>query len=312
MNIASPANRFIITCHGWSASNWLAAALQSHPKITCGHSAAAIPAEDPKVFDGPGMKAQLPRLRKGYLQRQSRPIDAVYADLARQHPAPHIGTVHTYRLRDLPVQASQFAPQSGPYRVLNLIRHPLDLVVSGYGQFRDLFAIDLNEFSWTLAKIVDQGLDIVETICDRHGLRPGEYDVLCFFGACVVLGSLRLDLDALAKLQAPGNKADPAPWQYLGMVRMEDITRDPNALASLVTRLTGQPELADESYLQQVFRQGRINTHNPEAADSTHQRWTDLNDWQREAFLAFLQHFDLRSAYEKLGYSFAFGRDAGG
>ena len=292
-------SRFIVTCHGWSASNWLAHALHCHPRISCAHSAAAILAEDPAIFDGVGLKTQLPRVRAGYLQRQSRAIDALYADLAHQHPAAHIGTVHTYRLRDLPVQADRFPPRDGPYRVVNLLRHPLDLVVSGYGQFRDLFAIDLNEFSWTLAKIVDQGLEIVETICDAHDLRPGSYDVLCFFGACVVLGSLRLDLDALDQIS-------DEDWHYLGAVRMEEITTDPAALARLIAQLTDQPGLADQAYLDQVFRKGRINVHNAHAARGTQQRWHDLAPWQQQGFAAFLDHFALRAPYTELGYDFSF------
>jgi len=293
---------FIVTCHGWSASNWVAYALNRHPAIACGHSSAAILAEDSGIFDAAGLKRNLGALRRGYLQRQDRPMSEVHDDLAARKPAPHIGTVHTYRLRDLPGQAASFGTAPGPLRTVNLIRHPLDLVVSGYGQFQDLFRIDLKEFRWTLGKIVDQGLDIVEPLCDRYGIAPGDYDTVCFFGACVVLGSLRLDLDAQAAIEADSD----SPWGYQGFVRTEDVTTRPTAFADLVGRITGTPDLATPDYLDAVFRQGRINVHNRRAARTTAQRWHDLQDWQRAGFRAFLTRFDLRPAYQRFGYDFDF------
>lgn len=296
-------NRFIVTCHGSSASNWLAYCLNLHPQIACAHSSAALLAEDPAVFAGDGIKAHLPALRQGYLDRQGRPLSQTYDRLPQN--SPHVGTVHTYRLRDLPVQDDRFPPPSAAFRTVNFVRHPLDVVVSAYGQFQDLFRTDLNEFSWTLAKVVNQGLGVVERICDAHGLRPGEFDHICFFAACINLGSLRLDLDAVPRLLAD-TPDRPSPWGYRGMMRMEDVTRSPAAFAELIERLTDAPELADKPYLDRVFAQGKINTHNPAARSGVLERWADLAGWQRDAFAAFLAQFDLRPSYQELGYDFGF------
>lgn len=298
----SNRQNFIVTCHGWSASNWLAYSLNRHPDITCGHSSAAIPAEDPSIFDKDGLKAHIPQLRKGYVQRQTRPMAEIYAELHAHKTAPYAGTVHTYRLRDLPVQQEAFPDPGQRFRTVNLVRHPLDLVISGYGQFQDLFKIDLNEFSWTLNKVVHLGLDIIDPLCDRHGIAPGEYDTLCFFGACVVMNSLALDLDALQQIR----KTSDSPWDLRGIVRMEDVTRDPDTLAELIERLTGQAGLASADYLDNVYRQGRINVHNHSASDTTEHRWHELADWQKQAFATFLRRFDLQPAYEEYGYDFSF------
>lgn len=296
------AKYFLLACHGWSASNWVAYSLNRHPKITCGHNSAAILATDPEFFDGDGLKRHIPNLRAGYLQRQNRPINDVYNDLENESPAPFVGTVHTYRMRDLPVQNRKFPTQNRIYQIANLVRHPLNLVVSGYGQFKDLFRIDLREFSWTLAKVVDQGLGIVEDICERHDIDSSEYDTICFFGACVVLGSLRQDLDALDEIQT----ATAGPWRYKGTVRMEDITTKPGALRRLIGDLTGVGDLADIDYLSRVYRQEKINQHNQNVGAETLQRWGTLTAWQREAFSAFLNMFELRPDYEALGYDFSF------
>lgn len=295
--------RFIVTCHGWSASNWLAYALNSHEAISCAHSSAAILADDPSIFDGDGLKKSIPALRKGYIQRQNRPISEVYDAIESARPARYIGTVHTYRLRDLPVQSSRFGNPQNAFPVVNLVRHPFDLVVSGYGQFRDLFPIDLNEFAWTLRKVVDQGLEIVEDVCNKHGRRPGDFEEVCFFGACVVLGSLRADLDALESIRS----AEPGgPWNYRGAVKMEEVTQSGKTLADLIERLTGEPGLATAEYLERVASFDRINRHNRSAPRGRLERWNDLEEWQRDGFKRFLDHFDLRRPYSELGYEFAF------
>lgn len=281
---------FILTCHGWSASKWVAYALNLHPDIACGHSSAALLADDTCHQDD-NLGPLIPGLRAGYTRRQSVPLADIYAGLSAQKPARFTGTVHTYRLRDLPIQAARFPPAPG-IRVMNLVRHPLDLVISGAGQFRALFQTDLNELAWTVSKLVDQGLDLVEAICDRHGRAPGERDELCFFSACIVLGSLRLDIDAEAKVR-------DGPWAYLGPVCMEDVTTNPVAFAKLVKALTGTR--ADTSYLSAVFAQTRINRHARMRAG-----WETLAPWQREAFAAFFDRFDLRAAYEAMGYEFRF------
>lgn len=298
--------RFVVTSHGWSASNWLAYVLNAHPEITCAHSSAAIVASDRGIFDGEGLKSALPALRKGYVQRQNRPFAAVYDEIEAAHPAPFVGTVHTYRLRDLPVQSQRFGSPDTEIPLVNLVRHPLDLVVSGYGQFRDLFRIDLNEFAWTLRKLVDQGLDLVEDICRRHDKQPGDYEVVCFLGACVVLGSLRLDVDALAAIRDAGHASR---WDYRGVVKMEEMTEVPAVVAGLIERLTGRSDLADTSYLETVASLGHINRHNQAARRGTAERWADLEAWQQEGFRLFLQRFALQGPYTDMGYSFDFLED---
>lgn len=282
------STKFILASHGWSASKWVAHALNRHDQIACGHSSAAVLAAEAGDYD-PQITKMLPALRQGYVGRQTQPIADRYAALAALKPAPILGTVHTYRLRDLPSQAARFPPES-PYVVMNLVRHPLDLVISGAGQFETLFRADLNELAWTLRKVVDQGLEIVEDIASRHGLMPGDH--VAFFGAAVVLGSLRLDLDASL-----------AAWDYRGTVRMEDVTQDRRAFAKMVATLTDRDDLDTPAYLDAVFDQGAMNRH---AAKGAVRNWEALAPWQQETFAAFFKKFALRAPYEAMGYDFSF------
>lgn len=301
MNHPSPQN-FIVACHGWSASNWVAYTLNQHPKIACAHNDTATIAADPTQWDGDKLRQGIARIRWGQQRRVSCPIDERYDELEAQKTAPFVGSVHTYRLRDLPEQTERFPNIRRQFRTVNLIRHPLDLVVSGHGLFQKAFRINLDEFSWTLRKVVAQGLDIVEAVSDRHGLAPGDYDNLCFFSACVVLGSLRLDLDAMQKLQG----GDAAPWHYQGVVRMEDVTSSPAAFSDMLRKISGQEDLATDAYLGAVFQTEKINVHKHAAKQGTLQRWHDLSQWQREAFRLFFERFELRDTYEGFGYDFSF------
>lgn len=293
---------FIVTSHGWSASNWLAYSLNLNRYITCAHSSAAIIANDPNVFAQGGLRKRIPELRRGYQQRQNRSLRDIYADIQTKQPSPFVGTVHTFRLRDLPIQQNRFSFDDVSYKTVNLVRHPLDLVVSGYGQFKELFLIDIHEFSWTLNKIIREGHDIVSKVCEKHRFNPGDFDKLCFFGACVVLGSLRDDLDALSKIEQENN----SPWNFVKTVKMEEITQEPKCLEELIESLTGCTGLVSKNYLCEVFDQGKINIHNQDAPSGVPNRWRQLEDWQRDAFKLFLQKYSLQDAYEAYGYCFEF------
>lgn len=292
----------IVPCHGWIASNLLAHAVQKHVDITCAHSSANILASDARVFNGQGLQSHIPALRKEYVERQTRCLKDAYADFSKYLGTAFVGSVNSYRLRDIPAQTNLTGETDQKISVADVIRHPLDLVVSGYGQFKDFFPIDLNEFPRALRKIVDQGLEIAEAVCKKHNVKRGDFALVCFLGACVVLGSLRLDIDALTELA----KDDEAPWAYRGFVKMEEVTQNPGTYAERLGRLTNQKLEADSQHLHSVFSKVRVNVHNHFAPQGTEARWQSLQPWQRDAFRAYFNHFQLQSAYEEYGYDFSF------
>jgi hypothetical protein len=309
-------NRFIVASHGWSASNYVAHVLNLHPQIACAHSSAAILAEDKSVFDGDNLRRRIPELRKGYLDRQQITLKDRYQLLERQvvdhNPSwkndanrAWVGTVHTYRMRDLSVQLEKFGfANEDKYRLVNLVRHPLDLVVSGYGQFLDLFKIDINEYAWSLNKIVAvrNGIEFVERALEGSGLRPGDYEVICFASACAVLGSLRLDIEAEQKIAS----FNETPFDYLGPIKMENIVSSPNEVGKLVTLLTAGEAVVSAQYLNNVASVKKVNRHNHASPDGTLARWEILPYWQKKLFVNFFTYFDLRTPYEEIGYNFDF------
>lgn len=297
---------FIVTSHGWSASHWLAYNLNRHPKITCLHSSAALIADvdepyDPRLIleqgDFRSIFNQIEELRQGYRDRKTRaPID-LYREAEKFHPADMVGSVHTFRLRDLPNLQGQLLPTERPLRIANLLRHPVNLVNSGFGQFSLSLRLDLNELMWVAKRIVDAGLPAFEGISARHGIYPGDIDPLCFLAACVTLRGLAEDFAARDTLVQDG------AVNYLGTIRKEDVTRDPEVLATWIERLNGSPLPTAETYFQDVYADGKRNVHNhQDQQEDPREIFFQWSKWQQEVFSYCIDHYNLRPLYTAEGY----------
>ncbi|WP_097070961.1 hypothetical protein [Rhodobacter maris] len=306
-NTKCPApNWFIVTSHGWSASHWLAHNLNRHPKIVCLHSSAALLADQHEPYDLTELLARkdftrifamLARFRAGYDARAIlRPAD-LYLPFEAQGDARLIGSVHTFRLRDLPGLAADLTRLNRKLRIVNLIRHPVNLVNSGAGQFELSFRLDLNELHWITRRIADTGLAVFERIAARHGLYPGDLEVLSFFGACVTLRGLAADFAARDTLLEQGVAA------FAGSVRQEDVTRDPETFRALLDRLGGGVIDSSDAYLDSVFADSKRNIHNARPRPTEPAAlFADWAPWQQEAFAFCLDIFGLRPLYQAEGY----------
>ncbi|SDE45165.1 hypothetical protein PUH89_07735 [Rhodobacter capsulatus] len=302
---------FIVTSHGWSASHWLAHNLNRHPQIACLHSSAALPADQTEPYDVSDLLARqdfarifamIAQFRAGYGARgTTRPAD-LYRPLEAQSDARLIGSVHTFRLRDLPEIGPALVPDLAPpdrrLRIVNLIRHPVNLVNSGAGQFELTFRLDLNELQWITRRIVETGLDSFERIAARHRIYPGDPEVLAFFGACATLKGLAADFAARDRL------LDRGLTSYAGSIRQEDVTRDPAVFRDLLVRLGEGAIDCPEAYLDQVFADPGRNVHNarPRPTDPA-ALFADWAPWQQEAFAFCLDAFGLRPLYQAEGYA---------
>lgn len=299
--------RFLIASHGWSGSYWLAHVLHGLPGIACVHSSAALPAaeDDPYAIDAilsqgtlDDVYARLGVLRAGYLDRATRQPSTLCQEVAAGFPeARLVGSVHTFRMRDLPRSFADLGPKGAGISVANLLRHPVSLVRSGYGQFRDSMAIDLNEHAWIARRVAETDLPAFERISARHGVRPGAFDALCFLGACCTLGGLAEDFRAARALEDDGRAA------WLGHILMERMIADTGYLAHWIERLNDGPMPLTTGALDTSVLAGRRNRHNHEAGAETPDRvFADWSDWQRAIFVHCLDHFGLRAPYAAVGY----------
>lgn len=293
---------FVVSSHGWSASNWLAHVLNTHPQIVCTHSALNELPNEGEIHESQGLIKNITRFHRGYELRVSHNLDQRYDAIEGHGEGPFYGSVHTIRLRDVPKQIETLGKFKRNYKAVNLVRHPLALVVSGFGQFRDLFEIDINELAWTSNKLVKTDLAFVYELVEKYDFLPGKTENLAFLCACRVLESLKMDVEA-EKFFRENN--EQGGYQFLGHVKMEDLTQDPSAMKELFETLALPTPEAD--YLDSIYAIGNLNQHDKKAPKSKlTQKWEDLLDWQKDCFIHFMEKYQLFDFYKNLGYTFDF------
>ena len=296
-------SNFIVTCHGWSASNWTAHSLNLHNTVLCTHSARNVPADDKDLQSNKNLKKHINQLQKGYALRQNRSLDDIYDEIESFGENKNYGSVHVIRLRDIPVIHKKYGSPNRPFKIANVVRHPVDLVWSGFGQFKDLFRYDINELYWTTGKVVRSGLEFVNELSRKYNFNAGDFEYLAFLGACAVLESLKFDLDAYQNIDQV-EKLD-----YVGTYRMEDLTKDPEYFKGFFESLLPD-ENADPLYLQSVFNTGQINKHKHDNKKLTpEERYDTFEEWQKEAFHYFFDKFGLFDGYSSFGYELEFMKE---
>ena len=291
---------FIVTSHGWSASNWTAHALNLNDNILCTHSARNELAGDKELQSNKNLKKHINDLQNGYVARQARSLDTIYDEIEAKGNTKSYGSVHVLRLRDLPIINEKCGASQRQFNVVNVVRHPVDLVWSGFGQFKDLFRYDINELHWTTGKVVRQALEFSNYIAEKYNLYMGDFENLAFIGACAILESLKFDLDAYSKLDQIKN------INFCGTFQMEEITSDKEKYKLFLTQLDLQDYIS-ENYLNEVFKTGIVNKHKHDSKKLTpEERYNQFLPWQKEVFNHFLNLHNLSEDYTNFGYDLKF------
>lgn len=296
--------KFIVTSHGWSASNWLAYSLNLHDHILCSHSALnALPTEK-EMHEESKLKKNIRKFHKGYSTRVEASLTDNYNEILNHGRAKAYGSVHLYRMRDLPLQFDSYNGELGRFVVMNLVRNPIDLVWSGYGQFQQLFRFDLNELHWTLGKLLKTDKEFVFDIGEKYGIEIGLYENLAFFCACRVLESLEIDLKALND-----QKLDACEYfDFQGFIQKEKMTTDPDYFKNVLNRIGLDDDEITDEYLTAVFSSGKINKHKVDKLEMTpKKRYEGLSDWQKEVFNHFFNKYEMiRTYYSEMNYDLSF------
>jgi hypothetical protein len=294
-------NSFIITSHGWSASNWLAHSINLNNNIICTHSARNVLANDKDIHDHENLVRHIKKFHTGYVGRQMLALDDLYDNIRQNGNVKYYGSVHVLRMRDLPILHAKFGDSNTQFKVANFVRNPIDLVWSGYGQLRDLFTFDINELYWTLDKILTEGKDFTYSLIEKYQINIGEYRYLAFIGACAILSSLKKDINAYKAVESSKS------LDFIGTYKMESTTTDKRDFSELLVNLTGDSSIITEDYLSQVFSGGAINTHKKDNLKITpKQRYESFEPWQQDTFNFFFDKFELRAHYESFGYEFLY------
>jgi hypothetical protein len=291
---------FLVATHGWSGSNWLAWTLGRHPALACSHG--VMVERRPHENDGDeavwysGLHAPV---RERNQRRYEVPLDDTFAQIAQLAPGLRCGNVGYFRARDFPILLDRLGPNSRPARWVNLVRHPVSVVWSGFGQFRKRFRFDIYELQWNLSKVIQYAMPLLDELERDFGVERGDRDTLAFVAAALALSSLDLDVRALDAVRSTDALV------FGGNVRLEDITTDPAALAGLLAALAPGAE-PEPGWLAEATSGRRVNVHNPEAIDDPAAKWGRFAPWQQRAFSWALGRTKIRAFYEALGYPLGF------
>ena len=266
-----------MTSPGYTATKWLAWALDQAPQVLCNHS-AGHDASDAEAYDLETL-ARLAAQKHG--PRDEEPVPLFLEALERRGRAlgvHAVGNVHRYSLTALRKNEARFGIRHGA-TVINLVRHPVPWLESGAAQLGRMLAVSPE----------------IRRRVHRHARRfAPEYDALAIprdpwpvdLAFCYLCGRLqRLVVEAV----------DDARH-----VRMEDVTRDPDRLAGLFEALTGST--ADAQWLERVLERGRVHRHR--AVDrSPVQQLEAWEPWKRRVFEHWARRTALATVYAGLGYS---------
>ncbi|HAW20453.1 MAG TPA: hypothetical protein DCX14_09740 [Flavobacteriales bacterium] len=286
-------NKFIVCCHGWSSSNWLAYALTSLPNIVASHSAKNVVGEEMKEQSLDNLRRTIQLYHQGYEKRDRRTIEEMFHEIPITSQTLAVGSVHVYRLRDLKTVSFE----DHDLVITNYVRNPIDLVWSGYGQLQDLFLFDINELWHTTGKVLDHGKEYVYDLANRHKLDIGNYEVLAFLGACAIMAGLKLDFDCAEEKSKELSKKS---FQHF---KMEELTTNADALKRFIKLISRNEISITESQANDILVRGALNKHRHDTIPIRGEdRFMMFKDWQKEAFCYFLNKFNLKHEYEGLGY----------
>ncbi len=282
---------FVVTSHGWSASHWLAISLDTHPEITCAHSALNIHSRGGDSSEG-FLKQNVDKHGNAVRGRENLSIDTALDQVKSytSDPKKHIfGNVHTYRIRDLPELKRKF-PVPRKHVLMNLIRHPVSLVNSGFGQLRDFLEWDV----YTLMDVVgamSRQIDFASQLSKKYGLDLCEPNVLAFMGACYHQSFLARDHEI----------APDAPT-----IIMERMTTDREYFSSVISYLSDGHVKCENDYLDEIFNIPQLNRHAKSKKMTPSEQYESWEPWQREAFKFSFEGFKLDKYYARYGYDFSF------
>lgn len=300
MTLPNPI-RFAVTSQGRTASYWLAAVLNDHPDIICGHSKQVPPV--PRYFvdaDPLGIATPLKPLDEIYRDQSALPADpaSYYALLERAGEARAYGTVHAYDISETPALKA-----SSPAIVTaHLTRHPVVRIdsltersIAEMAQSANIMRARKAAIEDNLNRFLGEGLPYQydEIIATRS--QTTEVDWWAFVGAAFDVAGETIGLPA-AEFIVPS----------------ERLTHDPDYLAFLVDHLCGQQVVATAPWLEAAYGHGRLNGVMTLRGRSAIDVFSNWPDWKQFVFSRFCRRYPIAERFSAAGYSFSGLFDADG
>lgn len=281
---------YMVTSHGWSASKWLAAALNKHPEVTCVHSVGAVLPDEEEAEYEDQLHAELADMG-ATLGRQNQSLKEHFDSIVAKQYRLAIGSVHRYRLRDLPRLLN--GGETYEFQLANLVRHPVTLVNSGQGEFTTLAELS-EETRNEIRMFFDNQRPYYLALKEKYDLDLEDWSVLSFLAAAQHQFVLVHDQTCV---------------KGVANIPMEKVTAEPEYFGSVLAALSKNRIKPDANYINSVFDMGNVNRHTSDRKIVTPQeRYESWDEWKREAFRYFMKQSGIDSVYSQVGYDFSFVR----
>jgi hypothetical protein len=216
---------FAVTTSGRTASRWLSHVLAAHPEVFVAHGKFALDSvvggDVCREKDSADVQALfvVDDLRSFYERRSLEEVLAAYQNAKPRTRA--FGSVHSYTMHTL-ARAARRSATLDQIRVLNVVRHPVDLVASHYGLIRAAESQPrLNQYyhEQVFPRVLEEFPQLHDVRC------PDNRAFVAFVLGCFTVNNLSYDL-----------------W-YPGVrhLKMETLTTQVDALQEFCQYLTGLP-----------------------------------------------------------------------
>ena len=301
---------FLITSIGRTATYWLAWSLNRHPDILCSHGGNFPPSlvtydkdgraeselnriGDPirSIYDIPHACASGSDVSGTGARSQSAFHEKTIGEFLDAHRAfgeyAAIGNVHGYSLGNF-LNRFRAGEVNRNIAVVNLIRHPVDQILSFYRRHK-FDAERSDSYKSSRFKIVERYVEIAAAVQQVFGIDLQDHDTLIFLSSVFDVAGMQNDILVENVLH----------------LRYETLTVSRPAFEALLKLLIGDADIAlSESYLETVYAQGPMN-YSSARKQAAEDAFDALADWQKFAISVSIDQEAARR-YLAHGYDLAF------
>lgn len=261
---------FLVTSRGQSGSRWLADALSSLDGVACSHGV------DPAMVGNGGMHHPVG-------------VGDLFASLSGAQAARAYGNVRCYTLTSLE-RARADSPPGVPYRVANLVRHPITWIESQAEARAKEMASNV-----AMKERFEDFYVANRRVCDAFtlpfGVSPLEADSLSFINTA---------------LGAWPSYAEDLAWMGVPYIRMEDVTTRPETFKAVVAYLVGDAIRIGREDLKRIYAPKALSAEPRWGHSSPRHQFEAWPEWKRHAIGLIWETRPEVRGFGRLGYDFGF------
>ena len=276
---------FLVTSPGRTATYWLAWSLSQHPDIVCSHGNhfppdivtfdkdgraeldPAHPAEPIRsIYDIPDMGA-LGVGPEGLSARQDNFNSKTVSEYLDAHrmfgDSAVIGNVHGYTLGNLRRRLAAETPDR-TISVINLIRHPVDQILSFVSRHQ-FDAARSDDYKQARLNLAGRHEEVTGEVGALFHVDFDDFENMNFLTTALQVSNMQQDILI----------------EDVEHIPFEELTRSPAIFRKVLARITGGADFrVGPTYIEQVFEQGPMN-YSVTEKQPVEDVFAALQDWQK-------------------------------